>query len=363
MRPPEWAAFVQAGMNDIDRRCDAYLTWLDNKRRWREPVLSEFVAASAATAAILGLTGVGAAPIAIVGTAFGFAKESFVNLQSRLLTEIDHSVVQAVVLGNQSVYRNDVARLVVDNRPAAIYLLRGYLRLCMPMSIEMHINNTMTVFQRGGAPALGANRPILEQVPVVAKPVVARTIVTNGAPLTPTERIKENVRIEQPRNALYSQFIVGYNPNIHNEFLVTSALRALCVPAGDFMTIPRIVHLIDVYEQLVYEGASAVDLKRQDHKLDTGEISTLAGSGPCDPQFRNYYERMKLRTPNQVMTLISGLNRVPGGPQIIGNTLQSARAKIAFVRDKFFKEGAIKATSSRALEDEVTVELVDALPP
>src|SRR5258708_2378334 len=25
--PNEWSLFVQAGMNDIDRRCDAYLAW------------------------------------------------------------------------------------------------------------------------------------------------------------------------------------------------------------------------------------------------------------------------------------------------------------------------------------------------
>jgi len=176
MRPSEWATFVQAGMNDIDRRCDAYLTWLDDKRRSREPVLSEIATTSATTAAILGLTGVGATPIAIVGAAFGFAKESFINFQSRLLTYIDQAVVQSVVLSNQSTYRTNVIAQSINNRPAAIYLLRGYLRLCMPMSIEMHINNTMTVFQRGGAQALSVGGPILMRTPEVAK-----TAATGGA--------------------------------------------------------------------------------------------------------------------------------------------------------------------------------------
>src|SRR6476619_1706477 len=39
--PAAWGIFVQAGMNDIDRRCDAYLAWLDDRRRWREPVLKQ----------------------------------------------------------------------------------------------------------------------------------------------------------------------------------------------------------------------------------------------------------------------------------------------------------------------------------
>src|SRR5262249_27269073 len=31
--PNQWPLIVQAGMNDIDLRCDAYLTWLDNVKR------------------------------------------------------------------------------------------------------------------------------------------------------------------------------------------------------------------------------------------------------------------------------------------------------------------------------------------
>src|SRR5438094_272229 len=36
-----WDAFVLAGMNDIDSRCDAYLAWLDRKKRSAKPILSE----------------------------------------------------------------------------------------------------------------------------------------------------------------------------------------------------------------------------------------------------------------------------------------------------------------------------------
>jgi hypothetical protein len=93
LKPAEWATFVQAGMNDIGRRCDAYLAWLDNKRRWREPILKQFNITAAATAAILGLTKVGPTPIAIVGTAFGLAQDTFTNISTRLITEANHSVV------------------------------------------------------------------------------------------------------------------------------------------------------------------------------------------------------------------------------------------------------------------------------
>src|SRR3954447_7985399 len=33
LRPSDWNLLVQAGLNDIDRRCDGYLAWLDDRRR------------------------------------------------------------------------------------------------------------------------------------------------------------------------------------------------------------------------------------------------------------------------------------------------------------------------------------------
>jgi hypothetical protein len=149
-----WATFVQAGMNDVDRRCDAYLAWLDDRKRSQTPVLNELHALSAATIGVMGATGVGVNPITIVAIAFGLAADTFTNVQSRLVLEANHSTVQVVVLDNQSQYRREVIGKVVDNKPAAIYLLRGYLRICMPFSIETSMENTLTVYHRSGAAAL-----------------------------------------------------------------------------------------------------------------------------------------------------------------------------------------------------------------
>jgi hypothetical protein len=151
MPPAAWTVFVQAGMNDIDRRCDGYLAWLDNRRRWREPILKQLHSTAAATAAILGLSGVGAVPIAAVGVAFGFAQETFVNLSGRLVTEVNHSTVQSLVLTRQNEYRDGLRNRLIPNRPAALYALRSYLRVCMPMTIETEINTTVTSVERNNA--------------------------------------------------------------------------------------------------------------------------------------------------------------------------------------------------------------------
>ena len=119
MPPGAWTVFVQAGMNDIDRRCDAYLAWLDDRRRWREPFLKQLHSTAAVTAAVMGLTGVGATSIAIAGAAFGFAQETFVNLSGRLITEINQSTVQSLVLNRQNLYRGGINNRLIPNRPAA----------------------------------------------------------------------------------------------------------------------------------------------------------------------------------------------------------------------------------------------------
>ena len=69
----QWVQFVKAGMNDIDVRCDAYLAWLDNRRRSAEPLLRQIGDMGKATGSILDATGVGPHPMNIVGIAFGMA--------------------------------------------------------------------------------------------------------------------------------------------------------------------------------------------------------------------------------------------------------------------------------------------------
>ena len=95
--PATWSAVVRAGMNDIDERCDGYLTWLDNVRRSQAPITKQLADTAAATALIMQATGSNAAAMAVVAAAFGFASNTFTNISSRLILEVPHSTVQAVV--------------------------------------------------------------------------------------------------------------------------------------------------------------------------------------------------------------------------------------------------------------------------
>src|SRR5262249_24508840 len=205
--PNQWPLIVQAGMNDIDLRCDAYLTWLDNVKRSSGAILQEITDVGAATEAIMGVTGVGAKQIAIVGAAFGLAYNTFTNVSNRLILDVDKTTVQSVVYHRRADYRNDLARQhPVDNRPAAIHALRQYLTICLPITIETDINATVTTFQRTGEVGAGpvdvttvrsALRPLPPPPPRI---VSTTTIVTTPPPpqiiLNPSGPFESNIRID-----------------------------------------------------------------------------------------------------------------------------------------------------------------------
>ena len=181
----DWEIFVQAGMNDIDRRCDAYLAWLYSQKRATEPVLKQLADTAAATTAIMRIAGVGADPITAVAIAFGLAANTFTNVQSSLLLEVNHSTVQTLVLSRREDFRTRVIRTRIDNRPAAIHALQSYLRICAPFTIETEINTTITTLERGGPAAVFGSSPVTMPESVVAPPVIRSTQTVTVTPPPP----------------------------------------------------------------------------------------------------------------------------------------------------------------------------------
>lgn len=167
-----WNLIVQAGLNDVDRRCDSYLAWLDDRRRTNNAVLKELGDITVASQAIMRVAGVSANPITLAGLAFGLAANTFTNVNSRLLLEVDKTTVQTLVLHRRNQYRIDINSLSIDSRPAAVHALRSYLNICTPFTIETDINATITVFQNGGASAL--NRPPLIDPATIRGAVIER---------------------------------------------------------------------------------------------------------------------------------------------------------------------------------------------
>jgi hypothetical protein len=175
----DWGTFVQAGMNDIDLRCDGFLTWLDAQRRDRAPVLAQIQAINTAAHAIMTVTGSNPQSLDIVTAAFGLASATYANWNSRLLIAANQSTVQEIVYKSQGDYRGKIKTYAVPDQPTAIYLLRNYLRLCMPITIEASINTTTTLVLRD-APVAARNNLVVSTV-VPGRPTIVRDI---NAPLT-----------------------------------------------------------------------------------------------------------------------------------------------------------------------------------
>lgn len=182
-----WGIFLEAGMNDIDQRCDSYLTWLDARRRDKEPVLAELQQLTSATHTIMTISGASPKSLDIVTSAFGLASATYTNWNSRLLVSVDSSTVQNVVYKSQGEYRTKITGWPVNNLPTAVYLLRNYLRLCMPTTIEASINTSSTLVsynaQVPGSPNLvvGSIKPAL----TISHPSVDTSYATLRAQLFP----------------------------------------------------------------------------------------------------------------------------------------------------------------------------------
>ncbi len=181
-----WTLIVKQGMNDIDRRCDAYLEWLDDQKRSRRPLLSQIGSIRTATEAIISFTSTNpVAAINIVGQAFQLLTASIENYHSRLLIEVESSTVNSIVLQGRYDYRKYLQTQNVSfrNKPDAEHALRSYLRLCLPFAIETKINEFSTLGASGQA---ATEDNSIKEFPVVgSRPFTADTRVDVRPPNRP----------------------------------------------------------------------------------------------------------------------------------------------------------------------------------
>jgi len=320
----DWSLIVQAGMNDIDGRCDAYITWLDDKRRSNEPFLKQLAMTGAATLGILDATSASVKAITITGIAFGLAANTFTNINARILS-LEQSTVQSVVLDTQQKFRQNNNPSSVSSRPAAIYYLRNYLRICLPFSIETSVNNTVTVFHRAGSGALDDDTLFSKQVVITdpRKPFETpkpRPPTKSGTRLSLAEerllpgeiaRIQTALCIRAPDSDLGPQgsstrrAIAGYfsgangQPEAASVVLDQTKVATLLGAAGEVKQCPatfRSGYEVGAFASPASERANNVK-EIQQKFIDIGSPGVTL-SGTFDPATRTAIE--KLRTDNAI---------------------------------------------------------------
>jgi hypothetical protein len=359
--PPNlWPLIVQAGMNDIDQRCDAYLSWLDQKKRENGAVLAEIGAIRVAVDALTNpaiSTGISPIALAAVAAAFGLATSTLGNINS-LLLQVDHTTVQTVVFTNRRDFREQVLRLPIENKPMVVHTLRSYLSICMPMTISANINSTVTVFQQAGPRALD-RQPLVSTTTISAPRAVAVAV-----PLAAKETIRRPERAAVVAHPEFAEILDPYDPQVHSLAFVSSLQIALCVPDDEIGSIgPATRGLISIFE------ASPHKTTNNNGKLDSKEMAEIRSQGRCVAGGgKNFFEKNTYTNDaagaDAVGQLVVALNKVPGAttPLPTGTSLDGARARIKEVRADPSISPKLKLQLPPVLSNQVTRDFLLALP-
>lgn len=265
---------VLAGFNDIDRRCDSYLGWLDRKRIERLMYGRSSSALQGLFSGVAGTAGVGAAALVYVAEAFSFADSIYDTANLSPLMTLETSTVKTLVYQRQRALREAVQGQSFNSLPAAVFALRSYLTICTPQTILLDANE----FSRG---ALTGNVPDLKADYVSelrsvgslrgSSTPLARAPVSALPPPAPGAECRECAK-------LFDADLVGdperFDDDKVNETWLKAAQIYLCTK-GDGDVGPYTIAAVRIFEKSVRNAES-------NGKIDATELSELSGLG-CQP--------------------------------------------------------------------------------
>ena len=134
-----------AGFNFVDEQCDAYLRELFIIDKERDRARNFLGAADKLTNAVLAVSPASKATMAIVAQAFGLTSDYVDAATDSYLYKANSGSVLHVVAEMQKAYRDQTFsnREKLASQPDVYAQIRGYLRLCMPPTIESKIEEAI----------------------------------------------------------------------------------------------------------------------------------------------------------------------------------------------------------------------------
>lgn len=294
-----WTLIVQQGLNDIDRRCDAYLQWLDNRKRSNGPLINQITSIGAATTGIMGITGATTEALTIAALAFGLAVQSVENYNG-LLLRIDSSTVNSVVLNARHRFRQNIQGKQFSNKPEVEYVLRSYLRLCLPFAIETNINDYSTFGSAGITPD---ESNTINQTPIAGAPVGSQNRAGRGGG---TGSGQGRTQSDDENQTVVNMY--GRNSNMQLQSVYDDQKRLCISEAGAFGDKTRTA--IAIYRRTqANDPTPALDGSGPFYDLSDPQQRVLYRSFLANPEtgdncetdrFINYWEASKLKDETQV---------------------------------------------------------------
>lgn len=359
-----WSPIVKQGLNDIDRRCDAYLAWLDDRRRSKDPTLNQITAISNASQDFIRATDIDPTKsISIVSRAFELITDSINNYHSRLLLEVENSTVTAIVFRERQKFRIDNSDVIsgADNKPDAEHYLRRYLQICMPFSIEAAINSNAKLAALGveniAESSLHTGKALREAIPESGGDDV--TIITPPAP--DAEFLAKSIRLTE-----YEKDTLGASLDKR-----VALQTALCVTptSGIFAEKTRqaIQMATEGYNQA--QSDSLKEIKPVNDVIDNGtEYDFFTSQEKCfahENGYKNAFEKMFYFTTDKIVQaherLLNCYSNLHGNQYEKHATLQkqekldaNSRALIKAVRESILRVTGLSSKIENEVSEEFT---------
>lgn len=271
LNAPQWRRVVDAGYNDIDRRCDEYLAWIDEQRTRLLLVNEGITALSGLLGGVLGLAAPQTLAINYATLALGFTGSLYNAYQNLALLGIESSTIKTIVIERRLEFRGQFRDAPYASKPDAVYALRSYLRLCTPQEITLDINTYSRDVVSGRAPEPERRLRMMREAigPVAAETPADRASARRAAAAPPGFRAPTG----------------GYGPEE-----LRTIQRALCLePDGVFG--PRTRAGVELFESArAGTDPDAAARALMNGEIDDVEFDVLADA-VCDAgRYENYFE-------------------------------------------------------------------------
>ena len=334
-RDDDWSLVAEAGIYEIGRQCDQYLDALFRFNREQRAARQGLTAIGAATAAIMGLAGTAAIPIAITAAAFGLSASLFDAGVNSVLFTIEPSALRNIALQGRKNYLDALDLSKINSRPRMMIYLQGYLTQCSPAAIEANINNAAS-----GADSVSSTTPgVARKAAILAEP--ATTFIQRA-----TTTVSASVVSAPPLQADDRAGNAGASETAISKTRLMTAQRALGVAAdGDFGPDTR--NALKEFQL----GRNRRDSSTWGAVELTGELAGRTASlapylSPMPAVFLSPFERAFLgnndgplgqqlsRPDPDILDALSAVAGVPQGQSPQGNSADAIAAKMKLLRDR-----------------------------